>query len=173
MSHADNGWRNLLTGTCWCCCGPPPGWPPGLCCRPPPGWTTALVSPNISCSCFAVRSFVPLNTKLLLIPSFPPPISCTATIFPNVMIPMRAFGGRRLKLSWSDSFNATNSSSSRQVSTTYRNTGGGTWTLVIVYSIVENWGISSAGWHCSVIWLYCGGKGFLWKQKLHTQNFAL
>ena len=31
----------------------------------------------------------------------------------------------------------------------------GTWALVMVYSSVENWGISSAGWFCSLMAAYC------------------
>jgi len=45
----------------------------------------------------------------------------------------------------SDSLRAVSSSSSMQVSTTSRNMGGIGGTRVIVYSIVENAGISSAG----------------------------
>ena len=58
----------------------------------------------------------------------------------------------------------------------------------MVYSKVLNWGISSAGWFCSDIAAYCGGKVFLersyellslsslshlLKQKLQTQSLAL
>jgi hypothetical protein len=43
----------------------------------------------------------------------------------------------------------------------------------MVYSIVENCGMSSAGWFCSEIAAYCGGNVFLLKQKLHTHSFAL
>jgi hypothetical protein len=81
-----------------------------------------------------------------------------------------------------------------QVSTTNKKMGGTGGILVIVYSIVENWGINSAGWkwinistlhwdvpcrHYLITWLlsemapYCGGNAFLFKQKLHTQSFDL
>jgi hypothetical protein len=36
-----------------------------------------------------------------------------------------------------------------------------TWALVMVYSRVLNWGISSAGWFCSEMAEYWGGKVFL------------
>ena len=48
-------------------------------------------------------------------------------------------------LTWSDSLRAESSSSSMQVSTTKRKIGGMGGILVMVYSRVENWGISSAG----------------------------
>jgi len=43
----------------------------------------------------------------------------------------------------------------------------------MVYSSVLNCGMSSAGWFCSEMAAYCGGKVFLLKQKLHTHSFAL
>ena len=47
-----------------------------------------------------------------------------------------------------------------------------TWALVMVYSSLENWGISSAGWFCSLMAAYCGGKVFRLKQKLQTHSLA-
>ena len=39
-----------------------------------------------------------------------------------------------------------------------------TWALVMVYSSVENWGISSAGWFCSLMAAYCKcGNIYYWK----------
>ncbi|EEC12101.1 folate-binding protein, putative [Ixodes scapularis] len=43
---------------------------------------------------------------------------------------------------------------------------------MIVYSMVENCGISSAGWCCSEMEAYWGGNGLRWKQKLHAQSLA-
>ncbi len=47
-----------------------------------------------------------------------------------------------------------------------------TWALVMVYSRVENCGISSAGWFCSEMAEYWGGKVLRLKQKLHTHSLA-
>ena len=55
---------------------------------------------------------------------------------------------------WSDSLSAANSSSSMHVSTTSRKMGGIVCERVIVYSIVEKRGISSAGWCCSEMAAY-------------------
>merc|ERR550519_936568 len=85
---------------------------------------------------------------------------------------MSALGGRSERDICRDSFRALSSSSSMQVSTTMRNIGGTTWARGIVYSRVENCGISSAGWFCSLIAEYWGGKVFRLKQKLQTHNFA-
>jgi hypothetical protein len=42
----------------------------------------------------------------------------------------------------------------------------------MVYSRVENCGISSAGWFCSEMAEYWGGKVLRLKQKLHTHSLA-
>ena len=56
------------------------------------------------------------------------------------MSPMRAFWGKRLRLIWSDSLSAPNSSSSMHVSTTSKKIGGSVGARVIVYSKVLNCG---------------------------------
>lgn len=50
--------------------------------------------------------------------------SCTCTMRPKVIRPTRASGGSRLRDICSDSFSACRSSSSRQISTTYRKIKG-------------------------------------------------
>lgn len=58
---------------------------------------------------------------------------------------MRAFCGIKLRDICNESFKAPNSSSSIHVSTTNKKIGGKHCARVIVYSIVENDGINSAG----------------------------
>jgi len=50
--------------------------------------------------------------------------------------------------------------------------GGEVGILVIVYSMVENWGMISAGWFISEMAEYWGGNVFLLKQMQHTHSFA-
>jgi hypothetical protein len=64
---------------------------------------------------------------------------------PNVMRPIRAVGGSKLKLTMSVSFKACKSVSSRHVSTTYKKIGGVDADLFKIYSIVENCGCNSNG----------------------------
>jgi hypothetical protein len=60
------------------------------------------------------------------------------TMVPYVMRPMRAVGGRRLKLTIRVSFKACKSETSRQVSTTYRKMGPCAALLLRMYSMVVN-----------------------------------
>jgi hypothetical protein len=64
---------------------------------------------------------------------------------PKVMRPTKAFGGNKLKLTTKVSRKALSSSSSIQVSTTYRKTGGIWAGRERVYSIVVYLGNNSAG----------------------------
>jgi len=64
---------------------------------------------------------------------------------PKVISPTKAFGGSKLKLTTKVSLRALSSSSSIQVSTTKRKTGGIWAGRDKVYSIVVYFGKSSAG----------------------------
>lgn len=67
------------------------------------------------------------------------------TMVPKVMSPTKAVGGKRLKLITSSARRAFRSSSSKHVSTTYRNIGGIWAGRLRVYSMVVYFGKSSAG----------------------------